>query len=131
MTSTIHLLLADACTFFRRGVEAALAHEPDLQIIATATSFQRAEGFEPDIIMVNGLLHSGEQPAWKLLRQTYGQVPMAIVWDKPLLALMQQAMAAGVTGQLLANTGPSEAISLLRRIHGGEPGICKALMPSL
>jgi NarL family two-component system response regulator LiaR len=124
--ATIHVFLADDHAVVRRGLEALIETEGDMEVVGTAAdgveAVERAVGLRPDVILLDMKMpHMGGVEA---IRAIKGQMPEARVLvltsfndDETVFGAIQ----AGALGFLLKDSGPAELIQAIRNTYEGKP----------
>ncbi len=127
----IRILLADDHSLFRKGVAAALAGQPGLQVVGEASdgleAVAMARELAPDLVLMdvsmpkmNGLKAiariKAELPQLKVVMLTFSEE------DKDLF----EAIKCGAEGYLLKNIGPRELVDMVRGVFIGEAPMSRA-----
>lgn len=137
----IRIIIADDHPVVRAGVRALLDAEPDLQVVAEATTAAEAVDLaaelSPDLVLMDlqfaGLLNGADatshirsvpEPPYVLVLTNYDT-------DGDILS----AVEAGASGYLLKDAPPNELVAAVKAAAGGEsalaPAIAKRLMERL
>ncbi|WP_306210141.1 response regulator transcription factor [Actinoplanes sp. RD1] len=121
---TIRLLLGDDEVLVRGALAALLSLEPDLSVVAEASSGTEAAalapGARPDVAVLDlemppgdGLLAAAEIGA------RLG-VPVVLVTRHARPAILRRALAAGVRGFVPKTTPAARLAAIIREVHGGR-----------
>jgi DNA-binding NarL/FixJ family response regulator len=123
--SLIRVLLADDHPVVREGLRGMLAAEPDLAVVAEASSGNEAAALalasDPDVILMDLRMPGGDGVDAIARLQTDGSKAKVIVlttYDTD--ADILRAVEAGATGYLLKDTPRAELIAAIRAAARGE-----------
>ncbi|MCC6839530.1 MAG: response regulator transcription factor [Flavobacteriales bacterium] len=119
------LLLVDDQSIILDGLEALLAHEPDVQVVGRATSgaeaVERAKELFPDVVLMDISMPGmdGIEATKALLKCcTDTRVLVLSMYDHP--DLVREIMEAGARGYVLKNVGKEELGLALRAVAAGD-----------
>jgi len=121
----IRLVLADDHPIVLDGLEQLFSTEPDLEVVARATSAEGAlralEEFRPDV-MVLDLAMPGLDGLWVMEQAFERKMPSRIVLltahiDEPKLL---EAVRLNVSGVVLKEMAPRLLVECVRKVHAGE-----------
>ena len=128
MTARIRILIVDDHPAIRKGLAATLEPEPDMEVVGSAATRQRAvlmwEDTRPDITLMD-LALEGEDGGVEAIRQIRKDFPSAkfivfsaMTGDEDVF----QALRSGATTFLTKGTPDEELVQTIRDVHaGGRP----------
>jgi len=136
----INILIADHHTLVRKGVRALLAHQPDLNVIAEAGTYEEAleqlrkHSVEVVLLDVSIPAPASARDGLDLVAEVRSLQPLA----RTLVLTMHtendyamRALRAGVNGYVTKDVTPELLISAIRRVASGamflSPGIAQSL----
>lgn len=129
----ITILLADDHPVVRAGVKAILAGDPDLHVIAEASSPDEAVALatehRPDIVLMDlqfGTEQTGAD-ATRLIRARDGAPPVLVLTNYDTDGDILSAVEAGASGYLLKDAPPDELIAAIRAAAAGETALAPAI----
>lgn len=142
---TISVLVVDDHAVVRRGLQAFLESEPDLEVVGDAEGGTQAlsllakldsEGRRPDVVVmdlqmspVDGIESTRE------IRARYGDVEVVALTSFAEEERVHGALEAGASGYLLKDSDADEVAAAVRAAHRGElqldPSVARRLMSSL
>lgn len=132
MSSSIRVLIADDHAFVRMGIQALIATEPGIDVIAEATNgeeaIRMANALQPDVILLDLVMPQIDgieaiknilehQPAAKILVLT------SFSTDDKLFP----AIKAGALGYLLKDSRPEELTRAIWQVYQGESSLHPAI----
>lgn len=133
MTGPIRVLLVDDHPIVRRGLRAALAADPDIEVVGEAATgadaVTAAAGSTPDLVLMDlnlGPGMNGAEATRRLLELP--EPPRVLVlttYDSD--ADILPAISAGATGYLLKDTDPEELLAAVRLAAAGETVLTPAI----
>lgn len=130
------LLLVDDQSIILDGLEALLAHEPDVQVVGRATSgaeaVERARELFPDVVLmdINMPGMDGIEATKALLKCcTDTSVLVLSMYDHP--DLVREIMEAGARGYVLKNVGKEELGLALRAVAAGDRYIARDVQKAM
>ena len=121
----IRLVLADDHPIVLDGLEQLFSTEPDLEVVARATSAEGAlralEEFRPDVLVLD-LAMPGLDGLWVMEQAFEKKMPSRIVLltahiDEPKLL---EAVRLNVAGVVLKEMAPRLLVECVREVHAGE-----------
>jgi len=121
----IRLVLADDHPIVLDGLEQLFSTEPDLEVVARATSAEGAlralEEFRPDV-MVLDLAMPGLDGLWVMEQAFERKMPSRIVLLTAHLdeAKLLEAVRLNVSGVVLKEMAPRLLVECVRKVHAGE-----------
>lgn len=121
----IRLLIVDDHAVVRLGLRTLLADEPDLEVVAEASSAEEAlrqvEQYRPDIAILDIQLpgRSGIEVC-KDIRQQFPATRVVILTSHAGESFLEQAMRAGASGYVLKQVGNEELIRSIHAAYRGE-----------
>ncbi len=132
----IRVLLVDDYAIYRRGVEAVLALEPDMVVVAEAGSAQEAVDaaarVAPDVVVLDIYLPDSDGPevcARVKNAAPSAQILMLTASDEE--EDLVEAIRAGATGYLLKDVGPDQLPAAIRSVASGQALLSPALASTL
>ena len=121
----IRLVLADDHPIVLDGLEQLFGTEPDLEVVARATSAEGAvralEEFRPDVLVLD-LAMPGHDGLWVMEQAVARKLPARIVLltahvdEQKLL----EAVRLNVAGVVLKEMAPRLLVECVRKVHAGE-----------
>lgn len=128
MTSPIRVLIADDHVIVRRGIQALLATEPGIDVVAEAPTGAAAvvatAQHRPDVILMD--LMMPEMDGVEAIRQIMADQPEAHILVLTSFTTDDKifpALKAGALGYLLKDAAPDELMSAIRQVHRGEASL--------
>ncbi len=128
MTPPIHVLIADDHVIVRRGIQALLATEPGIDVVAEAPTGAAAVAatarYRPDVILMD--LMMPEMDGIEAIRQIKADQPEAHILVLTSFTMDDKvfpALKAGALGYLLKDAGPDELMRAIRQVHRGEASL--------
>ena len=136
----IKVVVVDDHELVRSGVEMSLELQPDLVLVAQASTGEDAvavcEATQPDVVLMDLVLPGmdGAQATAEILRRVpNAKVLVLTTFSDP--DLIQRAVKAGATGYVLKNVSAGELAGAIRRTHAGvptlAPEVAEVLMQAL
>jgi two-component system, NarL family, invasion response regulator UvrY len=136
----INILIADNHTLVRKGVRALLAHQPDLNVVAEAETYEEAleqlrnHSVEVVLLDVSLPVPASARDGLDLIAEIRSLQPLARILVLTMHtenAYAMRALRAGVNGYVTKDVTPEMLISAIRRVAGGamflSPGIAESL----
>lgn len=136
----IRVLLADDHLLTRQGVRALLAREPDIEVVAEASSgpeaVELAVRHQPDVVLMDVVMGGGDGiEATRMIRQRCPKTQVLILTVYADQELFQRAVAAGAVGYVLKDISPQNLTNAIRAVHSGKtmvnPGILRRLVEEM
>ena len=125
---TIRVLITDDHIVVRKGIQALLATEPDIDVVGEAENGRQAVTevgrLEPDVILMD--LVMPEMDGVEAIRRISQQQPGARILVLTSFAADDKvfpAIQAGALGYLLKDSGADELIQAIHQVHRGEPSL--------
>ena len=136
----IKVVVVDDHELVRSGVEMSLELQPDLVLVAQASTGEDAvavcEATQPDVVLMDLVLPGmdGAQATAEILRRVpNAKVLVLTTFSDP--DLIQRAVKAGATGYVLKNVSAGELAKAIRQTHAGvptlAPEVAEVLMQAL
>ncbi|HMF96903.1 MAG TPA: response regulator transcription factor [Vicinamibacterales bacterium] len=123
--TAIRVLTVDDHALFRQGIAALLATQPDMSVVAEATTghdaIQQFRAHRPDVTLMD--LQMPEMNGLDALIAIRGEFPEARVIVLATYvgdALVQRVMASGARGYLLKNLVDKDLLESIRAVHAGK-----------
>lgn len=126
----IRIVLADDHPIVLDGLEQLFGTEPDLEVVARATSAEAAvrvlEEFKPDVLVLD-LAMPGQTGLWVMEQAAARALPARIVLLTAHVDEQQllEAVRLGVAGVVLKEMAPRLLVECVRKVHAGERWIEK------
>ncbi|HET7016411.1 MAG TPA: response regulator transcription factor [Streptosporangiaceae bacterium] len=125
MSGQIRVLLADDHPVVREGLRGMLAAEPDLEVVAEASSGGEATALarasEPDVILMDLRMPGGDGvEAITRLQADGSKAKVIVLTTYDTDADILRAVEAGATGYLLKDTPRADLIAAIRAAARGE-----------
>jgi two-component system, NarL family, response regulator NreC len=120
--AVIRLALVDAQAIFGEGLAALLGHEPDLEVVAQATSVQMLEelDLEPDVVVTDlALPDIGPDEIIERLRRRFRDASIVALTAFDDLATVQRVLAAGAEGYVLKSAATTDLLTGIRAVARG------------
>lgn len=132
MTDKIRILLADDHVVLRSGLRLLLDAQPDMEVIAEASSgydaIKKSCELLPDVILLDLTMPDlGGLDALPLLRQRAVHSRILVLTMHDNEAYLRQALQAGAAGYILKAALDSELLNAIRAIARGEVYIHSAI----
>jgi len=124
----IKVLITDDQVIVRRGIQALLATEPNINVVGEAENGAEAtnltENLQPDVILMD--LEMPEMDGIEAIRRITARQPETRILVLTSFATDDKvfpAIKAGALGYLLKDTGPEELVQAIHRVWQGEPSL--------
>jgi DNA-binding NarL/FixJ family response regulator len=141
----IRVLIVDDQAVVRRGLQAFLESEPDLEVVGDAEGGTQAldvlaslegEGRRPDVVLMDLQMEPVDGiESTREIRARYADVEVVALTSFAEQERVHGAMAAGASGYLLKDADADEIAAGIRAAHRGElrldPAVARRLMSSL
>ncbi len=123
--NTIRVLLADDHSLFRRGVAAALADHPDIEVVGEATdglqALAKVRELDPHVVLMDVSMPCMDGlEATRRIKAELPQVKIVILTIAEEDEKLFGAIKAGAQGYLLKNVEPRALVQTLRAVFRGE-----------
>jgi DNA-binding NarL/FixJ family response regulator len=142
---TISVLVVDDHAVVRRGLQAFLESEPDLEVVGDADGGTQAlsmlakldsEGRRPDVVVMDLQMSPLDGiESTRQIRARYTDVEVVALTSFAEEERVHGALAAGASGYLLKDSDADEVAAAVRAAHRGElqldPSVARRLMSSL
>jgi two-component system, NarL family, response regulator LiaR len=140
MSNPIRILITDDHVVVRRGTQALLATEPEIEVVGEAKNGEEAVAkalqLQPDVILMD--LEMPVMDGIEAIRRITASRPEARVLVLTSFATDDKvfpAIKAGALGYLLKDSSPDELIRAIRQVHRGEsslhPTIARKLLQEM
>jgi DNA-binding NarL/FixJ family response regulator len=141
----IRVLIVDDQAVVRRGLEAFLDKEPDLEVVGDADSGPQAlellasledDGRRPDVVLMDLQMEPVDGiESTREIRSRYSEVQVVALTSFAEQERVRGAIAAGASGYLLKDADADEIAAGIRAAYRGElrldPTVARRLMSSL
>ncbi len=124
----INVLITDDQVIVRRGIQALLATEPNINVVGEAENGAEAisltESLQPDVILMD--LVMPEVDGIEAIRRITARQPETRILVLTSFATDDKvfpAIKAGALGYLLKDTSPEELVQAIRQVCQGEPSL--------
>ncbi len=118
----IRLALVDDQTILREGLGALIEHEPDLEVVAHATSVDELEDLDLEVdVIVTGLALPDAAPDQVIerLRRRFRDAAILALTALDDLPTVQQVLAAGADGYVLKSAAKTDLFAGIRAVARG------------
>jgi two-component system, NarL family, response regulator LiaR len=140
MSNTIRILLTDDHVVVRRGTQALLSTEPEIQVVGEAKNGEeavaKAEELRPDVILMD--LEMPVMDGIEAIRRITASQKDARILVLTSFATDDKvfpAIKAGALGYLLKDSSPDELVRAIRQVYRGEsslhPTIARKLLQEM
>ena len=126
MAPLIRVLLVDDHAVVRKGIQAMLSTEPDIEVAGEAgdgeEALAQAVALQPDVILMDLVMpkmdgiEATRQVTTRKLGARVLVLTSFVAHDKVF-----PAIKAGALGYILKDTGPDDLVRAIRQVHRGEP----------
>lgn len=128
MSQKIQVLITDDQAIVRKGIQALLATEPNIEVVGEAENGKEAirqvEKLKPDVILMD--LQMPEMGGIEAIGHITAGNPKARILVLTSFATDDKvfpAIKAGALGYLLKDSSPEELIQAIRQVHRGESSL--------
>ncbi|HEY42862.1 MAG TPA: response regulator transcription factor [Anaerolineae bacterium] len=128
MSETIRVLIVDDHVFVRKGIQALLATEEDIEVVGEAQDGQEAlqqiEDLQPDVILLDLLMPKLD--GIEVTRRVLAEDPQARILVLTSFVADDKvfpAIKAGALGYLLKDSEPEDLIRAIRQVYAGESSL--------
>lgn len=121
----IRVVLVDDHHLVRRGFQALLSQEPDIEVVGEAAdgreAVQLVEQIQPDVLVTDLAMPgmSGLE-AIRVLRKRHCPARVLVLTVHSETAYILRALRAGASGYILKSAAASDLASGIRAVHAGE-----------
>lgn len=136
----IRVLLADDQVLTRQGLRALLSREPDIEVVAEASTgreaVELAARHRPDVVLMDVVMEDGDGvEATRGIKQRCPTAQVLILTVYADQDLFRRAVAAGAVGYVLKDISPHNLVNAIRAVHAGKtmvnPGIVRGLVEDI
>lgn len=133
----IRIVLADDHTIVRNALKLLLNHQPDMEVIGTASdseeAYKQVEELHPDIVMLdismppgeNGIITAGK------IHTDFPDVRIIMLTMHADKEYLLYTVQIGVSGYVLKNAPEEELIDAVHTVYAGSDYISKEMVPYL
>jgi len=128
MSDTIRVLIVDDHVFVRKGIQALLATEEDIEVVGEAQDGQEAmeliKDLRPDVILLDLLMPKLD--GIEVTRRVVTEDPQARILVLTSFVADDKvfpAIKAGALGYLLKDSEPEDLIRAIRQVYAGESSL--------
>ena len=133
----IRIVLADDHTIVRNALKLLLNHQPDMEVIGTASdseeAYKQVEELHPDIVMLdismppgeNGIITAGK------IHTDFPDVRIIMLTMHADKEYLLYTVQIGVSGYVLKNAPEEELIEAVHTVYAGSDYISKEMVPYL
>jgi NarL family two-component system response regulator LiaR len=128
MTQKIRVLITDDQAIVRKGIQALLATEPNIEVAGEAENgkdaIRQVEKLQPDVILMD--LQMPEMDGIEAIGHITASRPNARILVLTSFATDDKvfpAIKAGALGYLLKDSSPEELIQAIQQVHRGESSL--------
>lgn len=128
----IRVIIADDHTVVIQGLQALLALEPDLEVVATCRdgeeAIEAAAEHEPDVLVMDvSMPRCGGLEATRRMKERGPRVPVVVLSATLDDAMLVQCIELGVEGIVLKESAASVLVEAIRSVATGQRWIPPAL----
>jgi two-component system, NarL family, response regulator len=131
----VRLLIADDHHIVRMGLKTVLKMEPDLEVIAEASTAEQAVAawlqHRPDVTLMDLRMPGGGHSALAAIRKAAPAARIIILTTSETEQDIHQALSLGASGYCLKHIAPEELAEAIRAVHGGGTWIPDAISRTL
>src|ERR1700723_2451962 len=136
----IRVFCVDDHPLMREGIAAVIRNEPDMQLVAEAsTGHEAIQGFrehKPDVTLMDVRMPDmGGIDALRAIRTEYAEARVIMLTTFEGDAEIQRALEAGAQGYMLKSMPRKQLVDMIRKVHAGKkhipPEIAVQLMEHL
>jgi DNA-binding NarL/FixJ family response regulator len=127
-TPRIRVFCVDDHPLMREGIAAVIRNEPDMQLIAEAsTGHEAIQGFrehQPDVTLMDVRMPDmGGIDALLAIRTQFADARVIMLTTFEGDAEIQRALEAGAQGYMLKNMPRKQLVDMIRKVHAGKKQI--------
>lgn len=132
----IRVFCVDDHPLLREGIAAVINHQPDMQLVAEASTgcdaIQKFREHQPDVTLMDlRLPDMSGIDALIGIRSEFPEARILMLTTFEGDVEIQRALEAGARGYLLKSLPPKELVQEIRHVHGGKKRIPAALAAQL
>ncbi len=134
---TIRILLVEDHTIVRKGIRSLLDSEADIEVIGEAENgreaVEKAKKLQPDVVLMDHTMPDlNGLEATRQIKKTFPEIRILILTMHTNEEYILQFLLAGASGYLVKQTAPTELVSAVQAVFGGDfyltPSISKAVI---
>lgn len=132
MTKPIRILIADDHTVVRKGLQALINTEPNMQIVGEAENgreaIEKVMALDPDVVLLDMMMpfHNGIEVI-EAIRVKGSQARVLILTSFTDDDLVLPAIKAGALGYLLKDSTPNDLIQAIQHVYQGESSLAPSI----
>jgi NarL family two-component system response regulator LiaR len=124
----IRIVVVDDHAVVRKGIQALLATEPDLEVVGEGEDGSQAvslyDQLEPDLLLLDLLMPKmGGIEAIRRIKEKYPDARILILTSFAADEDVFPAIKAGALGYLLKDTDPGQLVSAIRQVNDGDSSL--------
>lgn len=124
MTHPIRVVVADDHGIVRKGIQALLAEEPDIEVVGEAgdgaVAVAETIRLQPDILLIDLVMPGIDGvEAIRRISSNLSETKILVLTSFASDDKLFPAIRAGAAGYLLKDSEPEELITAIRRVHDG------------
>jgi len=135
----MRIVLVDDHPLFREGVAQTLSAEPDMQVVAEATTADQAvraaQAAAPDVVLLDITIPGGGLNAAHTLARTLPDAKLIMLTASEEEDDVLSALKGGARGYILKGVSGRELVQVVRAVYGGSsyvtPGLAAMLLAEM
>ena len=128
MKTPIRVMLVDDHVIVRKGINALLTTEADIQVVGEAgdglEALEKAGALRPDVILMDLVMpHMDGIEATRQITARHAETHILVLTSFAADDKIFPAIKAGALGYLLKDSRPEELVEAIRQVYRGEPSL--------